>query len=133
MKLVGLCRLGRDAEVKYTQIGDPVANFSAAFDFGQKGQDGKRQTQWVTLALFGARAEKLAEWLTKGRRLFVWASDVHVRVYDKKGGGQGAELRARVDDLEFADSKEGSAPASTPEEQQTPASGIAGLDDDIPF
>lgn len=135
MKLIGLCRLGRDAEVKYTPSGDAVANFSAAFDIGPKGEDGKRQTQWVSLALFGKRVEKLSEYLTKGKQLFIVASDVCVRVYEKNSGGQGVELRARVDDLQFAGSKDDAAPAQsqTPVATSPHKTGISGLDDDIPF
>lgn len=142
MKLIGLCRLGRDAELKFTQSGDPVANFSAAYDFGAKGDDGKRQTQWVTFSLFGTRAEKLAEYLTKGRQFFIVASDVSVRTYDKRDGSAGFELRARVDDIQFAGNKEDGGQQSQAEARPRPTSasrsqgtggGIADLDDDIPF
>lgn len=136
MKLIGLCRLGRDAEIKYTDSGDPVANFSAAFDVGVKDSDGKRQSQWVKLALFGKRAEKLAGYLTKGKQLFIVAKDVQVRTFDKRGGGTGVELRANVDDLEFAGPKDADAAQSPAKHESAPhpyKQGIAGLDDDIPL
>lgn len=138
MRLIGLCRLGRDADTRYTSSGDAVANFSAAFEFGPKGEDGKRQTQWVTLSLFGKRAEKLSEYLTKGKQLYIVANDVHLRTYEKKDGGTGVELRGRVEDVQFVGSKDDYKEEERTTQQQASASsphkeGIAGLDDDIPF
>lgn len=138
MRLIGLCRLGRDADTRYTSNGDAVANFSAAFEFGTKGEDGKRQTQWVTLSLFGKRAEKLSEYLTKGKQLYIVANDVHLRTYEKKDGGTGVELRGRVEDVQFVGSKDEQRSDDRPAQNQPTAAdphkdGIAGLDDDIPF
>jgi len=143
MKAIGLARLGRDAELKYAASGDPVANFSAAYDFGQKDQEGNRQTQWITFALFGTRAEKLVDYLKKGKQFFIMASDLHVRTYEKRDGGQGFELRARVDDIQFCGNKDDDAQpreaaarprtAPAPNTPQGTGGGIANLDDDIPF
>jgi len=147
MKLIGVCRLGRDAEVRYAPSGDPVASFSAAYDYGKKEGD-KRPTQWVTFTLWGKRAEALEQYMTKGRRVFIVASDVHLRSYEKRDGGQGASLEARVDDLQLLDGgerEEGAgdsrapapparapAPAPRPAAQKT-GTGFDDMDDDIPF
>lgn len=150
MNLIGLCRLGRDAEIRYTQSGAPVASFSAAFDFGRKDADGKRPTQWIDLSLWGDRAEKVADMLTKGTRLMVVASDVHVETFERRDGGQGSKLVARVDSFEFAgsrqDREQGDAPApresgQAPARSERPARQAApnraddfdAMDDDIPF
>lgn len=127
MKLIGLVRLGRDAEVRYTASGDAVCSFSGAFNYGRKGEDNRQPSQWVEFSLWGARAEKLAEYLLKGTQLFVVASDVHVETYEKKHeGGTGTKLVARVDDIQFAGSRaereEGSAPSPAPRSAPAPAS-----------
>ena len=64
--MIGLARLGRDAEIRTTSQGDSVATLALAFSYGRKGSDGNRPTQWVDAALWGKRAEALAPYLTKG-------------------------------------------------------------------
>jgi single-strand DNA-binding protein len=154
MILTGICRLGRDAELRYTTDGTPVANFSAAWNYGRKGDDGKRPSQWVELSLWGDRAEKLEQYLTKGAALCIVASDVHVETFEKRDGGTGAKLVGRVDSIEFAGGQReegggeqrssGRAPMPAPNStRSTPApaakpaartgTGFDDMDSDIPF
>lgn len=146
MKLIGLVRLGRDAELRFASNGDPVAGFSGAFNYGRKGQDGSQPTQWVDFALWGKRAESLAPRLTKGAAVVVCASDVHIEEFDKRDGSVGFKLTARVDDLQFASGRqEGDrsasrdAPAPAPAAARAPApagrssTSFDDMDDDIPF
>ena len=106
MRLTGLIRLGRDAEIRYTDDGKPVASLSAAWNYGRKGEDGRRPTQWADLSLWGEKAEGLADWLTKGRQLFVIARDVHIKTYDRRDGGTGSKLVVTIETIEFAGSNE---------------------------
>lgn len=152
MKLVGLIRLGRDAEIRYTGSGTPVATLSGAWNYGQKDGEGKRPTQWADLSLWGERAEKLTEYLLKGKQLFVVADDVHIQTFERNnGGGTGFKLVGRVDSIEFAggQSDQGGqqqgqqrqqAPAArqaapTQQRQAPPktSTGFDDMDDDIPF
>jgi single-strand DNA-binding protein len=121
MILTGYARLGRDAELRYTPSGDAVANLSLAFNYGRKGDDGNRPTQWVDATLWGSRAEALIDYLKKGTGLSVVLEDPHVEMYDRQGGGQGAALRARVLSLEFAGSSGGQQQGG--EHQQRQAGG----------
>lgn len=148
MKLIGIVRLGRDAEVRYAANGDAVAGFSGAFDYGRKGDDGRRPSQWVDFALWGKRAEALAPYLLKGKQCMVVASDVHIEHFDKRDGGQGVKLTARVDDLQLVGSRDGeaAAPAPAPAQRQAapapaaasrpasrPSTAFDDMDDDLPF
>lgn len=137
MKLIGLVRLGRDAETRFTANGDAVCSFSGAFNYGRK-VDGQQPSQWVEFSLWGQRGEKLAEHLLKGTQVFVVASEAHIETYEKRDGGQGVKLVARVDDLQFAgsrqDREESAAPAprqAAPQRQAKPAS--RDDDFDVPF
>ena len=147
MKAFGLARIGRDAEIRYTQGNDAVASLSLAFSYGRKGDDGKRPTQWVDASLWGKRAEALAPYLKKGGLVSVSLEDVHTEVYQGKHG-EATKVVARVVDLELAGSGEQrqQAPAQAParQQQQRPAqpqrpapaaqgSGFDDLDNDIPF
>ena len=141
-KLTGLFTLGRDAELRSTAGGDPVANLALAYNYGKKGADNKRPTQWVEASLWGERAEKLEEYLTKGSQFLFVVDDLHVETYDKRDGGTGVKLVGRVVDLEFTrggSNDRAPAPAPAPANRRAPApaprasSGFDDMDDDIPF
>lgn len=142
--MYGLMRLGRDAEVKTLPSGKQVANLSLAYNYGQKDGDAY-PTQWIDAAFWGERAEKLAQYLTKGSLHCFTLSDVHIEEYEKDGYAA-FKLVARVDDVELGPKREGGgsdappqrrpAPAPAPRQAQAPAPRAAsGFDDmdDIPF
>lgn len=139
MKLIGLVRLGRDAELRYSGDGKTaILSFSGAYNYGRKGQDGKQPSQWVEFSLLGKRAENLAEHLKKGSQLFVVAGEVRVETYEKRdGSGQGMSFRATVEDLSFAGSKpeaqEAPRQAAKPSRPPARSTGFDDMDSDIPF
>lgn len=102
MKLIGVGRVGKDVELRYTTGGEAVANISLAWNYGLKEVDGKKPTQWLDAALFGKRAETLAPYLKKGTSLFVDMRDVHIREFQMKDGKQAYKLTGIVDSIEFA-------------------------------
>ena len=67
-KVILIGRLGRDPELRYTQGGTAVANFSIACDESYKDKSGERQkrTEWVNLVLWGKTAELAQQYLHKG-------------------------------------------------------------------
>lgn len=144
MKLIGLCRLGRDAEVRYSPDGTPVAAFSAAYNHGRK-VDGEQPTQWIDCTLWGTRAEKLADYLKMGTQIEI-IGEPCVETFEKRDGSPGWKLAVRIDDLQFAGSREGgeqrqaapapapraAAPAPRPAAKST-GTGFDDMDDDIPF
>lgn len=135
MTFVG--RLGRDAELKYTPNGDAVINLAVAYNYGRKGQDGKKPSQWVDAALFCKRAEALAQYLVKGTQLFLVLDDVHVNQFTKSDGTPSASLKGTVQKIDFVGSApQQSAPVPQPSRQQPPKqSAPPALDqfDDPPF
>lgn len=151
MYLQGLARLGRDIEIRYLTDGTPVGSLALAFDYGRKGQDGKRPTQWIDATIWGERAEKLAEYLTRGAQISVILSDPHVETFDRRDGGQGVRLAAKVLELQFAggqrsEQQSPQRPAQTQRPAHQPAqrqaqrpapqqasSGFDDMDDSIPF
>jgi single-strand DNA-binding protein len=139
MLLIGLARLGADADVRYLQDGTAVANLNLAYNYGKKDAEGKRPTQWIQASMWGERAEKSAPYLTKGTLLNVVLDDVHIETYERRDGGTGTNLKARVNNFEFVGGrpKDGEAPAERREPEQKPAKKPAGkfddMDDDIPF
>lgn len=158
MKAIGICRLGREAEMRYLTDGTPVLNLALAVNYGKKGQDGNRPTQWIEAAMFGQRAETLAPFMLKGSAHCFTLSDMHIETYTKSDGSQGVKLAARVDDVELGPRQDGAVPPQrqAPAQQQggyrasaprtapqapaarppAPAQSNSGFDDmsdDIPF
>jgi single-strand DNA-binding protein len=146
MLMVGVARIGNEPVARYTPDGKAVMDISLAFDYGRKGNDGRRPTQWVNATMWGDRVEKLQPFLSKGSQVFVTMSEPHIETYDKKdGSGQGFSLRARITELEFVGGRRDEASAdagSEPAGGSAPARGAKApakapgfdeLDDDIPF
>lgn len=104
MILTGNVRLGRDGELKYTASGSAVVNLAGVYDYGRKGDDGKKPSQWVDAALFGKQAEALAPYLKKGAVLSVVLDEVHVETYQGKNGTQ-AKLVGKAISVNFAPSQ----------------------------
>ncbi|MFJ3486626.1 single-stranded DNA-binding protein [Pseudomonas sp. NPDC090202] len=113
--LTDIGRLGRDAELRYTPSGDAVCNLAIACEYGRKGQDGKRPTQWVDATLWGKQAEAMAPYLLKGQQLHFTIDDAHVETFDKSDGSLGIKLTGKVIIIKFA----GAAPQQNQQAQQT--------------
>ena len=73
VQLIG--NLGRNPETRSTTSGTPVTNFSMATT-RRFNRDGERQekTEWHNVVCFGRLAEVVAEYLSKGRLVFVQSS-----------------------------------------------------------
>jgi single-strand DNA-binding protein len=114
MKTIGLARLGRDAELRYTPSGEAVCNLSLAVNYGKKGQDGNRPTQWIEGSLWGKQAEALAPFLVKGSVHCFALADLHIEEFQGKNG-PGVKLVARVEGVELGPRTE---QAQQPRQQQ---------------
>ncbi|WP_205690379.1 single-stranded DNA-binding protein [Comamonas serinivorans] len=135
--MTGLFTLGRDAEVRSTQNGTTVVQIAAAYNYGRKGDDGKRPTQWLRLAMFGKQAEALAPYLLKGKQVSLIVRDLHVTTFQKQDGTTGTALEGVADFDDFArGGQEVQRPAPPPPRPAPPpaaGSGFDDMDDSIPF
>lgn len=77
-------RLTRDAELKYTQSGYPVASFCIAVNRSRKdGDNYVDEASFFDCSMFGKSAESLKQYMTKGKQVAVigelrqerWESD----------------------------------------------------------
>lgn len=64
-------RLARDPELRYTQNGKEVANFSLAVEDKYKNQDGSRPVNFIDCVAWGKSAEFANKYLVKGNRAMV--------------------------------------------------------------
>lgn len=132
LNAVVIGNLGRDAELRATQGGKAVCNFSVAAKVEKKDAP----PVWIRCALWGARAEKVAQYLTKGKRVAVNGA-LATREHDGK-----TYLELEVNQLEMLGGGEKSddAPAAhvpPPARRPPPAASHVGdydsEGDDVPF
>lgn len=128
-------RLGRDADLRQGDTPQKsVCNFSVAVNVGW-GE--KKRTLWVGCAIWGERAEKLAQYLTKGSAVTV-SGDVDLRTYEKKDKTQGAEITCNVQRLTLQGGGQERADDEAPQTLAEKSKGKApasdeDFNDDIPF
>ena len=99
-------RLGRTPELRYTQTGKPVCNFSVATDESYKGQDGNKveKTQWHNIVVWGNQAEPCANYLDKGSLVYV-EGGMETRKWQDKDGGDRYTTEIKARRVQFLDSK----------------------------
>ena len=127
-KVILIGNLGRDPEVKYTQNGTPVANFSLAVNERFKDKSGQYQerTEWVNVVLWQRLAEIAGEYLKKGSKVYI-EGRLQTRKYEKDG--QTKYITEVIgSELVLLDARQESA-----SEQPQPARTQAETDSDIPF
>lgn len=127
-KVMIIGNLGRDPEMRYTPTGKPVTQFTVAVNQSTKNQqtgEWTEETDWFRVSVFGDRAERAAEQLRKGNRVFV-EGRFRTREFEGNDGQKrtslditadnviGLERRPRDDDAAFsAAAGAGSTPASS--------------------
>jgi single-strand DNA-binding protein len=85
-KVILIGNLGRDAEAKFTPSGVSVTKFAVATTRSWKDQqtnEWKEETNWTNVVLW--RQENLAQYLTKGKQVYVEGRLLN-RSYDDKDG-----------------------------------------------
>ena len=98
-KVILVGNLGRDAELRYTPGGAPVATLNlATTEVWNDKTSGQKQekTEWHRIVLWGKSAESLSEYLTKGKQIFV-EGRLQTRKWQDKDGHDKytTEIRAR--------------------------------------
>ena len=131
-------RIGRINEMRYLTDGQAILNIAVAYNYGRKGQDGKKPSQWIDIGIFGKQAEGLAPHLHVGDQIFVSVDDLHIEEYEGKNG-KGVKLTGILKGFDFVTSAtKGATPEQKPAEQPKPkpikTGGFDGMDfDDAPF
>jgi single-strand DNA-binding protein len=146
-KVILVGNLGRDAELRYTPGGAAVATINMATTevWNDKGGQRQEKTEWHRVVLWGKSAESLAEYLTKGKQIYV-EGRLQTRQWDDKDGNKRYTTEIRGDKIVLLgggargaggaaagttsrggeDSMGGHAPAPEPSAEPL-------TDDDIPF
>ncbi len=98
-KVILVGNLGRDAELRYTPGGAPVATLNLATTevWNDKASGQKQEkTEWHRVVLWGKSAESLSEYLTKGKQIYV-EGRLQTRQWDDKDGNKRYTTEIRGD------------------------------------
>ncbi len=100
-------RLGRDPELKYTQGGKAVVNFSLAVD--RRGKDAG--ADWFQVTAWDKLAELCNEHLRKGRQAAI-RGRMQSRNYEAQDGSKRTAWEVVAEDVQFLGSREESSDAA---------------------
>ena len=140
--LVG--NLGRDAEMRFTSGGTPVATVSLATTERFTDREGqmREDTQCHRIVIWGKTAQSLHEYLTKGKQIYV-EGRIQTREWTDKEGKPAKTTEIRADRIVLLGGGGGGGGGemrrgATRDRQESPADVDHGPidapnDDDIPF
>lgn len=103
-KIVIIGRLTRDPELKSTNAGTSVCNFSVAVDRTYRDKEGNRPTDFFDISVFGATAEFVAKYFKKGSSIAVSGAMESRKFVDKDGNNRIA-WSLHADEVNFCGSK----------------------------
>lgn len=98
--IVASGNIGKDAEQRWTPNGKCIASFSLPV---KQGYGEHEKTSWVQCRLFGPKAEKLPQYLTKGTKVTVTGEFVLDEWKDQQGNKRTAPVII-VNDIDFGSS-----------------------------
>ena len=97
-------RLTKDPEVRYTNTGKVVCQFTLAVDRPFANQEGQREADFIPVVIWGKQAETCGNSLTKGQRALV-EGRLQIRSYDGKDGNKHWVTEVIADRFEFIERK----------------------------
>src|SRR5262245_37772165 len=134
--------LGADPEMRYTPNGRPVTQFNVAVNQSTKNQqtgEWVEETDWFRVSVWGDRAERAAENLRKGNRVFV-EGRFKTRQFEGRDGQTRTSLEITADSVvnlekRARDGEEGqfAAPVASGAPSGAPSNGPRGGSDDGDF
>lgn len=97
-KVMIIGNLGRDPELRYTQRGTAVCNFTVAVNrpgrTDENGQKAEDETEWFSVVAWDKLAETCSQFLQKGRKVYVEG-----RLQTRSWEGPDGQKRSRVEVL----------------------------------
>ena len=140
-KVMLIGNLGQDPEKRVTGSGQSVTSFSIATSERWTGKDGQKQekTEWHRIVVWGPQADSCAQYLSKGRQVFV-EGRLQTRQWDDKDGNKRYTTEIVANRVQFLGGAAGRAEGGSDFAPQAAASGggMPGFDsgagpDDVPF
>jgi len=137
VSLVG--RLTRDVDLRYTQNGKAVANFTLAVNRPFKNAQGEQEADFINCNAWGKQAENLANYMKKGNQIGL-IGRINTRSYENQEGKRIFVTEVVAEQVSFLESKGKSEnkPQDKPQKQASDPLKSQGEpidinDDDLPF
>lgn len=135
-KIILVGNLGRDPELRYTPQGTAVCTFSIATNDRRKDKSGEfqDQTTWFRVTLWEKKAEVAAQYLTKGKPVYI-EGRLRMEEYTDRDGKQRSTLEVTATEMQFIGSRGDDThhpPAARDDDMPSSSPAMTG-DDDIPF
>lgn len=131
-----IARLTATPELRHTNNGKAVCNFSVAIDRKFKDADGNAITDYIDCVAWNQSAEFLCRWFDKGVRVGI-TGELQTRTWEDNDGKSRKVVEVLVSTVEFADGKrEANATAETNTfTEETTNDDFVPIDDvdDLPF
>ena len=137
-KVILLGRLGRDPKTSDAQ-GLAICRLALATTRRYKGRDGKEETEWHNVVVFGKTAEVAQQYLVKGSEVYI-EGRLHTRKYTGKDGIERYATEVVCESLQLGAKPQGkSAPTTTAAEyaaakgRDLPQPAASVPNEDVPF
>ena len=110
-KVILIGNLGRDPELRYTPGGQAVANFTLATTENWTSKTGEREerTEWHRIVAWGRTAEICAQYLAKGRTVYI-EGRIQTREWENKEGQKQRTTEIQAATVQFLGAPRGAAP-----------------------
>ena len=135
-KVILIGRLGQDPEVKFTQSGTAVVNFSIATSETWKDKDsGEKQekTEWHKVVAWRRLAEICGEYLHKGSQFYI-EGKLQTRSWEDQDGNKRWTTEVVANQMQMLGSKGDVSDRQNPSPQnQQSSQGDTFPEDEIPF
>ena len=125
---IGIGRLTKDPNVKYTQSGKACANFTLAID-RRRSTDGKQQADFIQCVAWEKTAEIISQYVTKGQKIAV-EGRIQTRSYEANDGGKRYVMEVVVNSMEFCENRRDTGSSARRADEYP---GAVVPDSDIPF
>lgn len=132
-KCIFVGTIGRDPEIKTTNGGMTIANFSIAITERMKIKDEWREdTQWVNIVAYGQTAKVCGDYLAKGSQVFI-EGRLTTRKWEDKQKNTRYTTEVVVNNIVFMGGKGGGGKEEKPKRNATlPDSGF-DPNEEVPF
>jgi|SRR5690625_1820847 len=110
-------RLVKDVDLRYSQSGKAVANFTVAVNRPFKSQNGDREADFINVVQFGKGAELTAQYMNKGSQIGV-TGRIQTRNYENNEGRRVYVTEIVADQVAFLDSKNSNQSKQTQNNQR---------------
>ena len=135
-RVIVIGNLGRDPELRYLQSGQAVATFSVATNDRWTDREGKPQerTEWHRVVVWGKQAENCANYLAKGRSVYI-EGRLQTREWEDKEGQKRKTTEIVANTVQFLGGRGEGGPGGPPSGGVSDGGFDAGPPpaDDVPF